>query len=63
MSDDSNPYCMRCGDLRGGPYGHETNECKWNDPCAGCDCSKLGASVCLRRAAENIAARVSEGNA
>lgn len=23
----SNPYCMRCGDTRGGPYGHETNEC------------------------------------
>ena len=25
----SNPYCMRCGDLRGGPMGHETNECTW----------------------------------
>ena len=27
--EDSNPYCMRCGDLRGGPMGHETNECTW----------------------------------
>lgn len=26
---DSNPYCNRCGDLRGGPYGHDTNECTW----------------------------------
>jgi len=25
-----NPYCTRCGDERGGPYGHETNECTWN---------------------------------
>lgn len=24
-----NPYCSRCGDERGGPYGHETNECTW----------------------------------
>lgn len=24
-----NPYCMRCGDERGGPWGHETNECAW----------------------------------
>lgn len=27
-----NPYCSRCGDLRGGVYGHETNECTWNRP-------------------------------
>ena len=52
---DPNPYCMRCGDERGGPYGHETNECKWRDPCAGCDCAQIGASVCLRRAADRIA--------
>jgi hypothetical protein len=26
---DANPYCMRCGDSRGGPGGHETNECTW----------------------------------
>ena len=25
-----NPYCFRCGDLRGGPYGHDSNECTWN---------------------------------
>lgn len=51
-----NPYCARCGDERGGPYGHETNECKWGrDLCAGCDCEALLASVCLRRAADNIA--------
>lgn len=25
-----NPYCFRCGDTRGGPYGHESNECTWN---------------------------------
>ena len=24
-----NPYCMKCGDERGGPYGHETNECQY----------------------------------
>jgi hypothetical protein len=24
-----NPYCSRCGDTRGGPYGHEMNECTW----------------------------------
>ena len=24
-----NPHCSRCGDERGGPYGHETNECTW----------------------------------
>jgi len=24
-----NPYCSRCGDERGGPYGHETSECTW----------------------------------
>lgn len=29
-ASSDNPYCMRCGDLRGGPYGHETNECTWN---------------------------------
>lgn len=46
-----------CGDTRGGPYGHETNECTWRDPCAGCDCERLLASVCLRRAAETIAER------
>lgn len=34
MERASNPYCMRCGDERGGPYGHETNECTWgrDDP-------------------------------
>jgi hypothetical protein len=59
MSDDnrSNPYCANCGDERGGPYGHETSECHWNDPCTGCDCAQLASSVCLRRAAENIAAK------
>ena len=57
VSNDRNPYCMNCGDTRGGPYGHETNECSWNDPCAGCDCAKLLASVCLRRAAETVAYR------
>lgn len=56
-----NPYCSRCGDTRGGPYGHETNECTWNDPCAGCDCAALAASVCLRRAADNIAAKFEDG--
>lgn len=59
--DTSNPYCSRCGDTRGGPYGHETNECKWRDPCAGCDCARLLASVCLRRAAETIADRALRG--
>lgn len=29
MTGTDNPYCMRCGDLRGGPYGHESNECTW----------------------------------
>ncbi len=24
-----NPHCNRCGNERGGPYGHETNECAW----------------------------------
>lgn len=24
-----NPHCNRCGDERGGVYGHETNECTW----------------------------------
>lgn len=27
-----NIYCSRCGDTRGGPYGHESNECTWNRP-------------------------------
>lgn len=22
-----NPFCLRCGDLRGGPYGHRLFEC------------------------------------
>lgn len=25
-----NPNCSLCGDTRGGPYGHESNECTWN---------------------------------
>jgi hypothetical protein len=24
-----NPYCANCGDERGGPYGHETSECRF----------------------------------
>jgi hypothetical protein len=28
MSDIWNPYCMRCSGTEGGPYGHETNECR-----------------------------------
>lgn len=24
-----NPYCSRCGDTRGGHYGHESSECTW----------------------------------
>ena len=24
-----NPHCTNCGDLRGGPMGHETSECRW----------------------------------
>jgi hypothetical protein len=58
-----NPYCMKCGDTRGGPYGHETNECEWGDnPCAGCDCEKLRASYCLRREAEVIAYMIERGD-
>lgn len=26
---EANPHCNRCGDTRGGPYGHDTNECNW----------------------------------
>lgn len=29
MSDTWNPYCSRCGGTAGGPYGHETNECRF----------------------------------
>lgn len=25
-----NPHCSNCGDLRGGPMGHETSECRLN---------------------------------
>jgi hypothetical protein len=56
-----NPYCSNCGDTRGGPYGHETNECRWNNPCNGCDCERLLSGVCLRRAADNIAQRIERG--
>jgi hypothetical protein len=24
-----NPHCSNCGDLRGGPFGHEISECKY----------------------------------
>jgi hypothetical protein len=24
-----NPHCTKCGDLRGGPYGHQAYECGW----------------------------------
>lgn len=24
-----NPHCSNCGDERGGPFGHETSECRW----------------------------------
>lgn len=24
-----NPHCSNCGDLRGGPFGHETSECRY----------------------------------
>lgn len=24
-----NPHCSNCGDLRGGPFGHETSECTY----------------------------------
>ncbi len=24
-----NVHCARCGDTRGGPFGHETSECTW----------------------------------
>jgi hypothetical protein len=24
-----NPHCSNCGDLRGGPFGHESSECKY----------------------------------
>jgi hypothetical protein len=24
-----NPHCSRCGDLRGGPFGHEISECQY----------------------------------
>ena len=27
-----NPHCANCGDLRGGPMGHETSECTWKAP-------------------------------
>jgi hypothetical protein len=57
VSRTENIYCSRCGDTRGGPYGHETNECTWRDSCAGCNCAQIAASVCLRRASENIAKR------
>ena len=49
--------CIWCpnGDEHGHP-GHETGECA-KHPCYGCDCERLRSSVCLRRAAENVAAR------
>lgn len=25
-----NPHCSNCGDLRGGPLGHEISECTFN---------------------------------
>ena len=27
-----NPHCSRCGDTRGGPFGHETSECTYRRP-------------------------------
>ena len=24
-----NPHCSKCGDERGGPFGHETSECQY----------------------------------
>lgn len=26
---EANPHCNRCGDTRGGAYGHTANECTW----------------------------------
>ena len=26
-----NPHCVKCGDERGGPWGHETSECLYRD--------------------------------
>lgn len=51
--------CVKCPKgTEGGQPGHETSECRrYPDPCAGCNCTALGASVCLRRAANTIAVR------
>jgi hypothetical protein len=27
-----NVHCAKCGDTKGGPFGHETSECTWK-PC------------------------------
>jgi hypothetical protein len=29
-----NPWCSNCGDLRGGPLGHETSECTFDSKAA-----------------------------
>lgn len=29
MGRPRNPYCTRCGDTRGGAYGHDGSECTW----------------------------------
>lgn len=27
----ANPHCCNCGDLRGGPFGHESSECLYRN--------------------------------
>ncbi len=30
MGRHLNPHCRKCGDTRGGAYGHLTDECTWS---------------------------------
>lgn len=35
MRRRANPHCTRCGDDRGGPYGHVDRECVWQSEAGG----------------------------
>lgn len=36
-----NPHCNNCGDLRGGPFGHEHSECRYRQGMTAAEVAEL----------------------
>jgi hypothetical protein len=53
-----NPHCSNCGDLRGGPFGHETSECRLTDGMTDVELSK---TMTEDKASEYLDVVITEG--